>query len=268
MKKFYNIINFDNILLVCLVVILPITYWGFFPLQRYFLIGIAIIATVPVVYSAYKALINKQITVDLLASVALVFSLLAHEWMSAVFINLMLTSARIFLAYNEARARKNIEGLLKLKPKLIKIKQGDGKIVEVDPKKVRVGDIIVVDLGERIPIDGRVISGEATIDESSLTGESIPVSKLKNDKVYSSTLILTGNLLVETEKIGAETTLEKIIELVERAQIDKPDIHTSAEKFATWYLILVFIGSIVAFIFTHNLTFVLAILLVVCADDV
>jgi len=268
MKKYYNIINFDNILLVCLLVILPSSYFKLFPLHGYFLLGIAIIATVPVVISAYKALLNKQISVDLLASVALVFALLAHEWMSAVFINLMLTSARIFLTYNEARARKNIEGLLKLKPKKIKIKHTDGKIIEVDPSKVRVGDIVIVDLGERIPIDGRVISGEASVDESSLTGESIPVSKTKDDKVFSSTLVLTGNLLVETEKIGAETTLEKIIELVERAQIDKPDIHTSAEKFATWYLIIVFAGSIIAFLITHNLTFVLAILLVVCADDV
>lgn len=268
MKKFYNIINFDNILLVFLLIILPASYWKLFPSHLYFLATIAIIATFPVAFSAYKALLNKKITVDLLASVALIFALLAHEWMSAVFINLMLTSARIFLTYNEAKARKNIESLLKLKPKKIKLRESDGKIAEVNPKDVKVGDIVVVNLGERIPIDGKVISGEATIDESSLTGESIPVSKIKNDKVFSSTLVLTGNLLIETEKIGAETTLEKIIKLVEQAQIDKPDIHTSAEKFASWYLITVFIGAFVAYYFSGNLTFVLAILLVVCADDV
>ena len=268
MKKFYNIFNFDNILLIFLLVILPINYWKLIPLQEYYIVVIAIIATLPVVYSAYKAIVNMKISVDLLASVALIFSLLAHEWMSAIFINLMLTSARIFMTYNEARARKNIEGLLKLKPKKIKIKLDDGKIIEINPKDVKVGDHVVVDLGERIPIDGKIISGDATIDESSLTGESVPVSKIKDDKVFSSTLIITGNLLVETEKIGAETTLEKIIKLVEQAQIDKPDIHTSAEKFAAWYLIIVFIGAFIAYFVTNNLTFVLAILLVVCADDV
>jgi Cd2+/Zn2+-exporting ATPase len=268
MKKFYKIISFDNVLLVCLLIILPISYWGLFNLQQTLLIAIAIVATLPVVFSAYKAILNRHITVDLLASVALIFSLLAQEWMSAIFINLMLTSARIFMTYNEARARKNIEGLLKLKPKKVKIKQSDGKIIEINPKDVKLGDVVVVDLGERIPIDGKIISGEATIDESSLTGESIPVSKAKGEKVFSSTLVLSGNLLVETEKIGAETTLEKIIKLVEQAQIDKPDIHTSAEKFATLYLIIVFGGSIVAYFMTKNVTFVLAILLVVCADDV
>ncbi len=268
MKKYYNIINFDNVLLVCLLLVLPVSYLKLFSLQEYFLIIISIVATLPVVLSAYKAVINKKISVDLLASVALIFSLLAHEWLSAIFINLMLTSARIFMTYNEARARKNIESLLKLKPKKVKVKLEDGKIIEIDPKFVKVGDVIVVDLGERVPIDGKVISGEATLDESSLTGESIPVSKSKDDKVYSSTLVLTGNLLVLTEKIGAETTLEKIIKLVEQAQIDKPDIHTSAEKFATWYLIIVFAGTFIAYFVTKDLIFVLAILLVVCADDV
>src|SRR3989344_7096569 len=268
MRKFYNIVSFDNILLICLLVILPVTYWGLFSFQNFFLVTIAIVATLPVIYSAFKAILNKKISVDLLASVALIFSLLSQEWLSAIFINLMLTSARIFMNYNEAKARKNIEGLLKLKPRKVKIKLNDGEIIEIDPKEVKVGDLVVVDLGERIPIDGKVISGVATVDESSLTGESIPVTKEKNNKVFSSTLLLTGNLLVLTEKIGAETTLEKIIKLVEQAQIDKPDIHTSAEKFATWYLIIVFIGAFVAFFITKNIIFVLAILLVVCADDV
>ena len=268
MKKLYNIIDFDNFLLLCLLVVLPVSYWKLVPLQEYFLITIAIIATLPVIFSAYNALLNKKISVDLLASIALVFALLSHEWISAIFINLMLTSARIFLTYNEARARKNIEGLLKLKPKKIKIRIDGGKIIEIDPKNVKVGDLIVVDLGERIPVDGKVVSGDATVDEASLTGESMPVSKTKDDKVFSSTLVVTGNLLVETEKIGAETTLEKIIRLVEQAQIDKPDIHTSAEKFTTWYLILVFVGVFVVYFITKDLIFVLAILLVVCADDV
>jgi len=236
--------------------------------DEYFTIVLAIIGTLPVVFSAYKAILNKQISVDLLASVALVFSLISHEWLSAIFINLMLTSARIFMTYNENKARKNIESLLKLKPKKIKIKKDDGKIIEINSKEVKIGDVVAIYLGEIIPIDGIIISGEATINESSLTGESIPISKNKGDNVFSSTLVVTGNLLVRTEKIGADTTLEKIIKLVEQAQIDKPDIHTSAEKFSTWYLISIFLGSIIIYFITKDIVFILAILLVVCADDV
>lgn len=270
MKKFSKYVNFDWTLMVLLLVILPVDFFKIFnsSIEKTILIAIAIAATLPVVFSAYKSILDKKISIDLLASVALIFSLLAHEWISAVFINLMLTFSRIFLAYNEAKARKNIEKLLKLKPKKVKIKKEDGSVIEVKPKDVRIGDMVAVDLGERIPIDGIVISGDAAVDESSITGESVPVSKKKDDKVFSSTLVASGNLLIKTEKVGKETTLEKIIKLVEEAQIDKPDIHTAAEKFTTWYLAIIFVGSIIIFLATRNIMFVLTIMLVVCADDV
>lgn len=228
---------------------------------------VAIIGTLPVLYSAIKVVINRKISIDLLASIALIFSLLEHEWLSAIFINLMLTSARLLLAYNEARARKNLESLLKLKPVNIKVKTEEG-ITEVKYSAVKVGDLVMIDLGERIPIDGTVVSGMASVDESSLTGESIPVNKVAGDKVASSGLIVSGNLMIRTEKVAGDTTLEKIIKMVEQAQIDKPDIHTTAEKFATWYLAIIFLGTIVLYFFTRDLTLILAVLLVICADDI
>ncbi len=267
MKKFSKFKYSDIILLILLLIALPASYLNY-PIEKFFLIALSIVATLPVVVSAFKSILNKKLSIDLLASVALIFSILAHQWISAVFINLMLTFSRIFLSYNEARARKNIEKLLKFKPKKIKIKKTDGSVVEINPKDVKVGDLVVVDLGERVPVDGFVISGQASLDESSITGESIPVSKAKSDKVFSSTLISSGNLLVKAEKIGSETTLEKIIKLVEEAQIDKPDIHTTAEKFTMWYLIIIFFGSIIALLISKDIAFVLAIMLVVCADDV
>ncbi len=228
---------------------------------------VAIIGTLPVLYSAIRVVINRKISIDLLASIALIFSLLEHEWLSAIFINLMLTSARLLLAYNEARARKNLESLLKLKPVNIKVKTEEG-IIEVKYHEVKVGDLVMIDLGERIPIDGTVISGTASVDESSLTGESIPVNKVAGDKVASSGLIVSGNLIIRTEKVAGDTTLEKIIKMVEQAQIDKPDIHTTAEKFATWYLAIIFLGTIVLYFFTKDMTLILAVLLVICADDI
>ena len=269
MKKLLKYLNFDNILLffLLLVLIINISPQSILRIGDYFLLTIAIIATAPVIFSAYKSIINKRISIDLLASIALIFSLLAHEWVSAIFINLMLTSARILLSYNEANARKSIEKLLKLKPSKIKIKT-NGKISEIPLNDVKIGDMVVVELGERIPIDGKVTSGKASVDESSLTGESMPILKERGDSVLSSALITSGNLIIKTEKIGAETTLDKIIKLVEQSQIDKPDIHTLADKFATWYLITVFFASIIMYYFTRDMTLILAVLLVVCADDV
>jgi Cd2+/Zn2+-exporting ATPase len=238
-----------------------------FEINNPLLITVAIIGTFPVVWSGLKVLWSRKISVDLLASIALIFSLIEGEWLSAIFINLMLTSARLLLAYNEFRARKNLESLLKLKPKIIKIKTDEG-VKEVNYSTLKVGDIVLVDLGERIPVDGLVISGNASIDESSLTGESIPVNRIKGDKVLSSGLIVSGNLVIKTEKVAGDTTLEKIIKMVEQAQVDKPDIHTVAEKFATWYLVIIFLGTIILYFFTHSPVIVLAVLLVVCADDI
>ena len=243
----------------------PSSLWG--QISYYLLISASVLGTLPVLYSAYKALLTRKISVDLLASVALIFSLLSHEWMSAVFINLMLTSARVFMSYNEARARKNIDGLLKMKPAKIKVERG-GTVKEILPEEVLIGDFVLVDLGERVPVDGEVISGEADVNESSLTGESLPVAKTKGSKAWSSTLVMSGHLTIKAEKVGTETTLEKIIKMVEGAQLEKPDIHTTAEKFASIYLVLVFAGSIVLLFFHFNLKMILAVMLVVCADDV
>ncbi len=259
----------DVILTVLLLVVLLIEGLRFFNFEigNPLLSVVAIIGTLPVVWSALQMVWKRKISVDLLASIALIFSLLTQEWLSAIFINLMLTSARLLLAYNEARARKNLESLFKLKPKNIKIKTEEG-IAEVKYSDIKIGDVILVDLGERVPVDGVIISGSASLDESSLTGESLPVNKNAGDKVLSSGLVVSGNLMIKAEKVAGDTTLEKIIKMVEQAQIDKPDIHTTAEKFATWYLALVFLGSIILYLFTHNLILILAILLVICADDI
>ena len=269
MERHPRYLNFDNILLFFLLLVLAIDIFpqGILKLGDYFLLADAIIATAPVLFSAYKSIINKRISIDLLASVALIFSLLAHEWISAIFINLMITSARILLSYNEANAKKSIEKLLKLKPSKVKIRVNNN-VEEVPLKNVKVGDIVMVEVGERIPIDGKVLSGKASVDESSITGESLPVSKETDDSVLSSTLITSGSLTIKAEKVGAETTLDKIIKLVEQSQIDKPDIHTLADRFATWYLITIFFASILLYYFTRDMTLILAVLLVVCADDV
>lgn len=267
--KYFKWWVFDVVLTVLLLVVLLIEGLNSLRLDisNPLLSAVAIIGTLPVVWSALKAVFNKKITIDLLASIALIFSLWEQEWLSAIFINLMLSSARLLLAYNEARARKNLESLLKLKPVKIKIKTPEG-VREVGSNEVRVGDIVIVDLGERIPVDGVVYSGNASLDESSLTGESIPVNKAEGDTVASSGLIVSGNLMIKTEKVAGDTTLEKIIKMVEQAQIDKPDIHTTADKFATWYLVLIFLSTVVIYLFTQNSTLILAVLLVVCADDI
>lgn len=261
---------FNGILLLVLVFTLLAHYSGliYSKFDEWILIIVAVLATLPVILRAFRSLKNKKVSIDLLAGVALIFSLLAKEWTSAVFINLMLTSARILASYTEARSRRAIKSLLKLKPEKAKVER-NGKLVEIPLDDVKKGDLVVVELGERVPVDGIIQKGEAEIDQSSLTGESMPVSKTKGERVLSSTIVVSGNLVVKAEKIGEETTLEKIIDLVEKSQANKSEIRMLADKFTVGILLFnLFLATFVYFVFSGNLNLVLAILLVTCADDI
>lgn len=224
-------------------------------------------ATALVVVSAIRALFKREITVDLLAGIALAASLASGEWASALFINLMIVTARLFSMFTERRSRAAIESLLKLRPKTAVIEH-NGELVTVALDDVKKGDLVHVRIGERVPVDGIVEKGDATIDQASLTGESIPVFKKEGDMVLSSTILVTGNIKIRAERVGKETTLEKIVELVEDSQKNKSRLHSISETFGRWYVVLTLIGALVAYVLFRDLHMVLALLLVSCADDV
>lgn len=231
------------------------------------IILVSVIGVVPVAHSAFSSLVKKSITIDLLASIALIFTLIKGEWVSASFINLMLASARLFSAFTERKTEHIISHLLKLRPTSVKIKIGE-HLREKALKDVVVGDVIVIESGDRIPIDGVVVEGQASIDQSTLTGESEPLSKSIGSQVFSSTLCINGSLFVKAEKVGEDTTLSKMIKLVDEASRAKTKTETIANKFSAWYISSSLIGVIVIYFFTHNLNLILSILLVTCADDI
>lgn len=260
-KRLRLFVNFDFFLILLILASLF--------LQKYEIVIkiVAIIATIPVVISGINAVRNRRISIELLASIALIASLIEQEWLSAVFINLMITSARIFARYVEIQSHSAIEGLLKSRP-LIATVERNGQVIDIPIEQVVVGDRVIAELGEKIPIDGIVEKGEAMIDQSSLTGESIPVLKKKGDKVLSFTNIVSGELTIAVEKIGKDTTFEKIIDLIESSQSAKADIETLGDVFSKWYIVFTLLGSLAVYVFTQNMTLVLSLLLVSCADDI
>ena len=235
-------------------------------LDKIILISVSVWGLFPVFLSALKALIRRRLTIDLLASIALIFALVSKEFHSAVFISLMLASARVLSYFTENRARGAIQSLLKLKPEKVLIKTDKG-IVEKPVDEIKANDLVVVELGGRIAIDGVIVEGSTSVDQSSLTGESHPMPKGVGDEVLSSTLNLSGSIIVRAIKIGKDTTFSKILKLIEESQKGKSPISSVVDKFVNFYIVFTLLGGVLLYFTTHNLSLVLAILLVTCADD-
>jgi Cd2+/Zn2+-exporting ATPase len=227
----------------------------------------AVIGLLPVVLSAVKAIIKKNLTIDLLASIALLFSLFAHEWVSASFITIMLGFARLFDYWTEAKTKSIISHLLKFRPEKVRIRKGDS-FIELPLSEAKVGDVVIVESGERIPVDGIVESGEGALNESALTGESELVPKKKGDKVLSSTLVESGSLTILTEKVGEDTALSRIILLVDEASRKRAKSEQIAGKFTQWYILSTIVFSVSMYFLGFSTSKILAVLLVVCADDI
>lgn len=266
-NNFKIIIAFNIFLVVFIAIALIIHFFKIFPLSEKVFIALSIIGLLPVIQSALAALVKRHLTIDLLASIALIFSFLAREWYSAAFINLMLASARIFDLWTELRAKHIIEHLLKYRPAKVKIKKGE-EIIDITAEQVKVGDEVVIESGERIPIDGTVISGQASINEATLTGESMPVTKKIGDFVLASTLNESGSLLVKAERVGEDSALEKMVALIDEASRNKAKTERLAAKFTEWYILFTLAGAIILYSISANSILVLSILLVVCADDI
>lgn len=269
MRDIIKVAKFDIILSLAIIFAVALRYSGFLPAPagHYLIMAAAILGTLPVLVSAVRELFKKDISMDLLASIALVFSLLSKEWLGASFIALMIAAARILQSVTESQAERNIKSLFKLRPQKAKIIKNNN-VEEILITALKMGDVVVVDLGDRIPVDGKNISGILAVDESSLTGESVPVDKNIGDKVFSSTIVVGGSAHILVEKIGKDTTLEKIIALFEVSGEFKPHFQTLGEKFGKIYLIGIFIVSFLTLYVTHNTKLVLSIMLVICADDV
>jgi len=139
-----------------------------------------------------------------------------------------------------------------------------GVEVEVGAEELRPGDIAVVRPGEKIPADGRVIAGRSTVNQAAITGESLPVEKEPGDEVFAATTNERGVLRAEITRVGADTTLGKIIRLVEEAESAKAPVQRFADRFTTYFLPMVIIAASLTYLFSRNIVFTIAVLVVAC----
>ncbi len=264
-SKLWN--SFDVLLIVASAVGLVLSFFFHESAADNGLAVLSFLGLIPVAYNAVVSLVKKQLSVDLLAAIALIFSLLAQEWFSGAFITLMLAFARLFDRVTDTRAKAVIASLMKYHVEKVRLQVGE-TVKEVNIKDVKPGDKVIVESGDRMPVDGKIISGTADVDESSLTGESELVPKKPGDMVHTATVNEAGSLIVKAERVGADTTLSRIVNLIDEASRSKNKAERFADRFTQWYIALTLVAAIAMHFIGLTPRVILSVLLVVCADDI
>ncbi|NLW14470.1 MAG: cation-translocating P-type ATPase [Trueperella sp.] len=228
-----------------------------------FFVVAAILAGVPTVLAASRALQVRAFSIDLLVSIAVIGALIIGEYEEAAIVAFLF----IFGAYLEARTlektRRSLRTLIDSAPKEAEVIRGDETMtIEVDD--VVVGDRIILRTGSQVPVDGTVVFGRGSINEAAVTGEPLPVSKDLDSQVWSGTVIDGGYLEMTADRVGEDTTFNKIIELVEEAQDSKAPTQKFLDRFASVYTPGIIVAAIIAGIITRDVEFALTLLVIAC----
>lgn len=251
MKRKITLISVTAVLLVCAVCIekfcqLPVWQLLVIYLVPYLLIGFGTLK------EAAEGIIDGDLfNEDFLMSVATIGALCIGflpgaetEFPEAVFVMLFFQIGELFEEYAEGKSRDSISHLLAIRPDVANVER-DGRVSEVSPEDVAIGEIIVVKPGERVPIDGKVIEGETSLDTAALTGESLPRDISVGDSIMSGCINLSGVVRVKTTKAFGESTVSKIIDLVESADKNKSRSESFITKFARVYTPVVVIAALI-----------------------
>ncbi|MBD3346875.1 MAG: cadmium-translocating P-type ATPase [Chitinivibrionales bacterium] len=217
----------------------------------------------PLVFHALKDLWDQRLEMNELAALSFIASFSTGEYRVAAFIALFMIVSTLIEYRSQLGARKNLEALLRLSPSLARIKSGNS-IEEIDISRLKAGDIVQVRPGDRIPGDGVVCEGFSTVNEATITGESIPVEKNINDSVYSGTINLSGILIIRITADGDDSTLSKIQEMIVQAEQSKTPVMRLINTYIAWYTpVILMLAGIVLF-FTRDLDRAISMLIIAC----
>lgn len=238
-KKLYRIIA-GAIVYIAAALIKTDIEW----LQLTFYLASLLIVGGDVILKAIKNIIKgKVFDENFLMSIATIGAFFIGQYPEGVAVMLFYQVGELFQDYAVNKSRKSIAGLMDIRPDYANIKKGD-EIVRIDPDEVQIGDIIVIKAGERVPLDGKVLEGTSMLDTSALTGESVPRSVEAGDEILSGCININGLITAEVTKEYGESTVSKILDLVENASNKKSNSEQFITKFARYYTPIVVIVAV------------------------
>src|SRR5690625_2892670 len=224
----------------------------------------SILGIAPIAIQAYQALKVKVVSIDVLVTIAVVGAVLIKNYEESAIVTFLF----LFGAYLEQRTlnktRSAIQELTEMAPETALKQMDNGEFEEVDIYDVDEGDVLLVRTGASVPVDGKVLTGEGHINEASITGESVPVSKGNDSEVFAGTILENGTIQIQAERVGEDTTFGRIIELVEEAQDSKSAAERFIDRFSKYYTPSVLVLGIVIWLFSQNIELAITALVLGC----
>jgi cation-transporting P-type ATPase C len=217
----------------------------------------------PIMRTGFRSLlVQKRPNADTLSSCAIIASVAAGQGVSALTIILLADIAELLTAYTMDRTRNAIRDMLSVGEEFVWRIDADGHEEKVALSALRQGDHVIARTGEKISVDGIVLSGEAAVDQASITGEYLPVSKVEKDEVFAGTVVKSGRLVVQAERVGDRTAIARIINLVEEATHKKATIQSNADRFSGHLIPINFALAVLVFFITGKASRALNMLII------
>ena len=274
--RYRDALTSSDFLFAALTLALTLVSWGIHlaggpdPVVRWTGIAAALAGGIPIAYGALKGLLAREMNVDELVTIAIAASIGAayvtgevSEYWGASLVAFMMLFGKVLEDVTAARAEHAIEGLGQLVPSLARVAGPAGeRTVPVD--QVSVGDVVIVRPGERLPVDGEVVTGNAAVEEAAITGEPLPVDKAPGDTVFAGTLAHNGALEVRATRTGEATALGRIAALVKEAQEERAPIVRTADQWARWFTPAVLLLAALVYAWQREFLPALTVLVVAC----
>lgn len=225
---------------------------------------VGIIGVIPIFLTAVSSLQVKVISIDVLVTIAVIGAFIIREFNEAAIVTWLFMLGEVLEDSTLQKTRSAVSDLAKIAPKTASILTDDNKIKEEEIDLVDPGDHVLIKTGAQVPVDGKIVNGNAVLNEASVTGESKPIAKKAGDQVYAGTLLEDGTITVETTAAGEETTFGKIIDLVEEAQDSQTKAQRFIDRFSKYYTPAVLIIAILVGLMTRNFRLAITVMVLGC----
>jgi Cu+-exporting ATPase len=231
-----------------------------------FLVGLVFVLAggYPVFRNVVRATLNRQIISHTLMTLGVIAALAVGQWVTALLVVIFMRIGDYVENFTTESARGAVRELTSLAPQTARVER-DGTEREILVSELTLNDIVIVRPGEKIPVDGEVIGGQASVDQSAITGESMPVDAASGTHVYAASIAKLGSLRIRAERIGPDTTFGRVVKMVEQAEAHRADVQRIADKFSSWYLPVVAAIAALTFLISRNPLSTAAVLLVACS---